>query len=307
MILDCHAHVASPSHLPDAFFHGWAENVCAGAPGPPDEARMREIEGLLRRVNGDPRCERLLAEMDEAGIDRAVLLVIDFGFAFPEPMDRMEANHREVRELMDTGRFIGFAGVDPRRGAAGQAMLENALGEQGFSGMKLYPPCGYSPSDPALFPFYEVCAAHGAPVLVHTGPTSPRLSFRHARPFEVEEAAFRFPTVNFILAHAGVVWHEDAALLAEFRPNVYLDLSGFQTEVRRGGFAEILHRHLRRGLSRKLLFGTDWPIYRLFGSQKDWVDAVRSTVAGLGYPSATADDVLGDNMARVLSRGAEAK
>ena len=300
MILDVHAHVAGSSHLPDAFFDGWAENLAGTLPGGAAGGRGPALRALLQRVNSDPGCERLLAEMDEAGIARTVLLVVDFGFAFPEARDAIDVSHAEVRALLRTGRFIGFAGVDPRRGEAGVRRFELALRDEGFVGMKLYPPCGYSPSDPRLFPYYELCAQHGAPVLVHTGPTSSRLSFQHARPLEIDEAALRFPRVPFILAHGAVVWHEDAALLAEYRPNVHLDLAGFQPLLRRGGLASTLDHHLRRGLARKLLFGTDWPIYRLFGTQREWVEAVRRTLLDLGQPEGVVADVLGGNLRRLL-------
>lgn len=300
MILDVHTHVASPKHLPDAFFDGWVDTLATALPGGAAPGRTAALRGMLGRINEDPRCERLLAEMDAAGIARAVLLVVDFGFAFPEAEDTAAACHAEVRSLVQGGRFLGFAGIDPRRGEAGVRRLEVALRDEGFVGVKLYPPCGYSPSDPRLFPYYDLCAQYGAPVLVHTGPTSARLSFQHARPFEIEEAAFRFPRVHFILAHAAVVWHEDAALLAEFRPNVHLDLSGFQPLHRRGGLSAVLGEHLRRGLGRKILFGTDWPIYRLFGTQGHWVEAVRRTISDLGYGQDVVDDVLGGNLRRLL-------
>jgi predicted TIM-barrel fold metal-dependent hydrolase len=34
--------------------------------------------------------------------------------------------------------------------------------------------------------------------------------------------------------------------------------------------------HISRGLSKKLLFGTDWPIYRFWGNQVGWVNAIKS-------------------------------
>lgn len=62
-------------------------------------------------------------------------------------------------------------------------------------------------------------------------------------------------------------------MLAAFRPNMYMDLSGFQADWRRGDLDSILLEHKRNGLLRKLLFGTDWPIHRIMGGQRQWVDA----------------------------------
>src|SRR5690606_8924801 len=99
----------------------------------------------------------------------------------------------------------------------------------GFCGLKLYPPCGYTANDPALFPFYEICAARGLPVLVHLGPTSSALRFDLAKPEFVEAAAFQFPGVGFILAHAATAYPAECAEICAFRPNVFLDVSGFQS------------------------------------------------------------------------------
>jgi predicted TIM-barrel fold metal-dependent hydrolase len=177
--------------------------------------------------------------------------------------------------LRHPDRFIVFAGIDPRRGLEGLDLLERAVRDWGFRGLKIYPPCGYSPDARELYPFYEICSYFRIPVLSHIGPTSPTLSFKHTRPEHIEDAAFQFPEVNFILGHAGVVWRDEAAMLAAFRPNVYLDMSGFQPHWKRGELDRILTVHKREGLLRKLLFGTDWPIYRLQGGQRQWVEAFR--------------------------------
>lgn len=301
MIVDAHAHVASATHLPDAFVEGWARNVAAASSGPAatDVAGVFE---LLRATVDDPGCDALRAQMDAAGIDLAVLLVVDFGLALPGREDAVDRAHEEVRALLADRRFAGFCGIDPRRGPAAVARVERALSREGFAGVKVYPPCGFSPSDPAMFPCYEVCARHAAPVLVHTGPTSPCLSFEHTRPLDVDAAARRFPDVPFVLGHGAAVFREEAALLAEFRPNVHLDLSGFQPAWRRGELGDVLGPLVRRGLHRKLLFGTDWPIYRFFGTQHDWVVAVTSTLAGLGCTPSQVDDIMGGNMLRLLRR-----
>jgi len=290
VIIDCHAHVASTAFLPKSFFDGWVQTMKAGM-GPMSESQERRLTDLFDRLCADPDCEQLLAQMDEAGIDQTVLLLIDFGLAFPGAADVQEL-HLRTRDLMrrHPGRFVGFAGVDPRRGREGLDLFERAVTEWGFQGLKLYPPCGYSPSDPRLFPFYEICARHRLPVLTHVGPTSAALSFQHTRPWDVDDAALKFPGVNFILAHGGVVWHEDAALLARFRPNVFLDVSGFQAELKNGRFPPILRGHLAQGLGRKLLFGSDWPIYRFFGSQAHWVSVLKGYAA---EGALSADDLEG--------------
>lgn len=294
-IVDCHSHVASSRYIPDAFFDGWVDNIEANTAAAPP--RQREVlTRMFRAINDDPLCDEYVAQMDAAGISRAVLLIIDFKYVYGEPFEDMVAIYAAHRQVLDRhpGRFICYAGVDPRRGAAGVDLLEIGLRDYGFSGLKLYPPCGFDPSDPRLFPYYELCAARQAPVLSHVGPTTPTLSFRHARPEGMDEAARRFPKVNFILGHAGSTHYQDAALIAEYRPNVFLDLSGFQSATRRGGFQDLIRFHRNHGIVNKLLFGTDWPIHRLAGEQSKWTRAFHQLVE---------DEVLNeDELERIMHR-----
>jgi len=272
MIIDCHTHLASPAALPEVFFEGWRENIRRLLPPGLSERHQDRLAARFGLNPLDPDGDRHVAEMDAAGVGAAVSLIIDFGVAFPEhapPLAELFAAHRALAES-HPGRFAVFAGVDPRRGAAGLELFERSLVEWGFRGLKLYPPCGFSPSDAALDPYYDLCAQHRVPVLTHTGPTSPRLSFQHTRPSDVEAAAHRHPGVDFILGHGAIVHREEAALLAGYRPNVYLDTAGFQALWRRGDWAETLSYFKQRGLLRKLLFGTDWPIHRQYGPLKRW-------------------------------------
>ncbi len=267
MILDCHTHLACPEALPAIFYRGWQDNIARLLPpGLPERHRLR-IQSQFGPPEADPGGDRHVAAMDAAGIDAAVSLIVDFGVVFPDqvpPLEEVYALHRAVAER-HPGRFLLFAGVDPRRGVRGLELFERSLRDWGFRGLKLYPPCGFSPSDPSLDPFYALCQEHGVPVLTHLGPTSPVLSFQHTRPEDVEPAAFRHPKVDFILAHGAVVHREAAGLLAGYRPNVYIDTSGFQVLRQRREWAQTLSWFKQQGLVRKLLFGTDWPIHRQYG------------------------------------------
>lgn len=273
MILDCHTHLASPHTLPEPFFEGWGENIRRLLPPDLPERHRAKIAARYRLDRPDPNGDHHVAELNAAGIDVAVSLIVDFGFAFEghvPPIEDVFALHHAMA-LRHPGRFWVFAGIDPRRGQAGVDLFARSLNEWGVRGLKLYPPCGYSPSDRALDPYYDLCAQHHVPVLTHTGPTTPKLSFQHTHPADVEGAAHRFPTVNFILAHGAVVHREDAALLAEYRPNVYVDTAGFQVAIKRGEWNDALMRYKRQGILRKLLFGSDWPIHAEHGPLSGWL------------------------------------
>lgn len=305
MIIDSHAHIALEQALPVRFFDGWVDNLDRLLPPDAPPTQRAALSALFRRLNQDPGCDKLVAEMTRAGIAKTVLLLVDFGFAYHEEHARLEEVYVLHRQIMarHPGRFIVFAGVDPRRGMAGLDLFETALRDWGFRGFKLYPPCGYSPDARELDPFFELCAHYRVPVLSHIGPTSPTLSFKYTRPEHIEDAAFRFPSVNFILGHAGVVWRQEATLLAAYRPNVYLDMSGFQPDWRRGDLAGILAEHKRNGVLRKLLFGTDWPIHRLLGDQRQWVEAFCQCARDGVISDEELDWLFCRNAAHVLGEG----
>jgi uncharacterized protein len=301
MIIDCHCHIASHRILPQQFFGGWSRTVKSNLSPQLNTASQSRIDDLLCELNEDPGCYRLLGQMDEAGIDKAVLLVIDFGLAYKEIKATIEEVHLEHKKLLDrSDRFIAFSNVDPRRGKEGLDLFEKAVRQWGFAGMKLYAPCGYSPSDRQLFPYYEICRELHLPVLTHVGPTTATLSFRNTHPTDVDDAAFHFPEVNFILGHAATTHYQEAALLAQYRPNVYLDLSGFQAAVNRHEFKGIMQWHLSRGLGRKLLFGTDWPIFRFWGTQQDWVGQLEALQAEHVLNDQDLHNILGENILSIL-------
>ncbi len=287
--------------MPQEFFNGWLRTIKSNLPFRPIPAQEERLDELLFELNEDPDCISLLREMDDAGIDQAVLLVIDFGLAYKSIELTIEEIHLAHKKLLDrSDRFLAFSNVDPRRGQEGLDLFEKAVREWGFSGMKLYPPCGYSPDARNVFPYYEICRELHLPVLTHIGPTTATLPFRHTQPQCVDDAAFHFPDVNFILGHAAVTHYQDAALLAQYRPNIFLDLSGFQTAINRDEFRNVINWHLSRGLGRKLLFGSDWPIHRFWGKQRDWVEKVTALEPELLMSKEQIDDVLGNNLLGIL-------
>lgn len=236
---------------------------------PPGDASLRESYVATLQ---DHDCDELVAEMDRSGVERTVLLVPDFTFALKDcslTIEEMFERHAQIL-ARHPGRFEVMGGVDPRWGKDGVDLFERFIARWGFSGLKLYPPCGYRPDDRMLFPFYEICAQRRLPVVIHMGPTSPALSFATARPEFVDGAALAFPDVPYILAHGATAHASECADLCTYRPNVYLDVSGFQTiEPLDPDFAA-LRLLLRRGIPHKVLYGTDWPVFRTSGSQAEF-------------------------------------
>jgi uncharacterized protein len=275
-IIDGHVHVSSTRFLPRSLIEASVRNMTVALEANGLPGRENTILELYLSKLQDHNCDEFVREMNEAGIDQAALLVPDFTFAVKDAelnITEMIRQHAEIIER-HPGRFYYMCGVDPRWGQESVDIFERAVTEQGCSGFKLYPPCGYSPSDKRLYPYYEVCRAHRLPVLLHTGPTAPLLTFNYSDPMLIDDAAREFDDVSFILAHGGVNNIETSCLLGAYRPNIYIDFSGYAASVDSEGPENSLRHLFARNLNHKLIFGTDWPIFKLRGSYKELVAKV---------------------------------
>jgi len=298
-IIDCHAHIASFDFLPKSFFNAWSQTVTRQLGFP--EQNIDRVKELLFGLLNDTDADIWIEEKRNAGIEKSVLLVIDFGLAFDDVLPIQELTDKCIKIVQKNPHsFIPFFGIDPRRGLYGVTLFEQAI-TAGFKGLKLYPPCGFSPSDPSLFPYYKLCELQQIPVLIHTGPSSSLLSFKGCLPSDTDDAARMFPKVNFILGHAGVVNYKEASLMAQYRSNIYLDLSGFQCHIANDELYKALHYHLKSKVGRQLLFGTDWPIHRLANSQKQCVALLKEALHKVEAKPKEIDDIFYGNAAEILN------
>lgn len=300
VIVDGHCHLASSRCIPRDFFVGVAQNMARKNSVRERPGEAQNLGRLLELQYQDHDADRLVRKMDEAGIARTVLLAPDFTFVFRSnySLEDMAAQHAAVR-ARHPGRFHVFFGVDPRWGTSGYDLFERSLDRHGFEGLKVYPPCGFSPSDERMFPLYEICAARGLPVLLHTGPTTPTLDFRYADPYLIDAAAKRFPSVNFILAHGGVNFVEQAKLMCNYRPNVYLDFSGFPAAMSASGWRQHLADLFSQDINHKIIFGTDWPVFSL---KDDLAAMVSGLLEDTGPMHKLADSVVADIMAGTIEK-----
>jgi len=298
-MIDAHCHVASRRFISRTFVDGAVKNLLAmhEATGLPPNPRLADqyMESLE-----DHGCDELVRQMDEAGIAWTVLLLPDFTYVMRDYELTIEEMFRLHHEILKRhpGRFHVMAGVDPRWGKDAVTLFQKGVDDLGFRGLKLYPPCGYRTDDRALYPFYEICAAADIPVLVHIGPTTSALGFEYARPGFIDEPARAFPKIKFILAHAATAHTEECAMQCAFRPNVYADISGFQS-MAHDMEASGVHHLLRTGIAHKLLFGTDWPVFREDGTQADHVDLFMGAVRE-DYSEAQIRLVARDNARRLF-------
>ena len=85
-------------------------------------------------------------------------------------MTRGYSKHlEELQELQrdNPETVLPFLAVDPRRIGIEELVREQVV-DGAFKGVKLYPPLGYLPTHPNLYPIYRLCVKHNIPVTVHT-------------------------------------------------------------------------------------------------------------------------------------------
>jgi predicted TIM-barrel fold metal-dependent hydrolase len=261
-IIDAHVHIPSDRYLPGSFTDPIIDNMYSAISKYAPTVKRETIEETYKKNLSDHECDELIKEMDKSGVGQTILLLPDFTYQLKDTqhnIDEMIAIHVQVLEKYPD-RFYLFVGVDPRWGEKGLGIFTKYLEERKIHGLKVYPPCGYYPTEEMLKPYYELCSQHKLPVIFHTGPTSPVFKSKYSDIRCIDEVAYEYPDVNFILAHGGVMNVDEAVLLCAFRPNVYLDISGFLASFDSSGPINALQSLFKRKINHKIIFGTDWPI-----------------------------------------------
>ena len=160
--------------------------------------------------------------------------------------------------------LIPFGSVDPARGAEAVRMAKRQI-EAGARGFKFHPSSqAFTPSDPSVYPVYEVIQEAGLPALFHSGQTGAGAGMRggggirlkYSNPMYLDDVAVDFPDMPIIIAHPSFPWQEEALSVATHKPQVYIDLSGWSPKY----FAPILIQYANTLLKNKMLFGTDFPV-----------------------------------------------
>jgi predicted TIM-barrel fold metal-dependent hydrolase len=163
----------------------------------------------------------------------------------------------------------------------------------GAVALKVHPVHGGFPANHrALYPAYEICQSAGLPVIVHCGTsTFPGALNQYADPLLLDDVLRDFRALDIVLAHGGRGWWYDAAaFLALGNDHVWIELSGLPPSRLQTYYA----RHNWARLTRRMIFGTDWP--GIPGIAKN-----ARAVAALCPDGDTADLVLAGNAARVYN------
>jgi predicted TIM-barrel fold metal-dependent hydrolase len=262
-------------------------------------------------INGDP--DPIIARMDKLEIDCTVLVgvgVRDLGVVtirdslvfrvpwllktfgvwksryivnsrrfqetlLPQPdNDRVEAAIRKYPK-----RFRGFIFVNPTHPGTLDEVQRRL--SAGFCGIKMallqYPADLNGPQVSALC---EIAASRRIPVFFHQGLT--------AAASDPTAMIGRFPNVNFIIAHAGVQYFEQAIALARAHRNVWLDTSSYFVTLSK---LRLLIREVGAG---KLVLGSDVPVMASDSGQ------ALNKIRALEISDRERSAILGNNLKQIL-------
>jgi predicted TIM-barrel fold metal-dependent hydrolase len=241
VLVDAHMHVGKLSTVSPAW-HRWADGFGDGA----TIERVYDGDGVIIP-------ERFSEYLDAEGVDTALL--------FCEYSPKV-AGLQPIEDLLplakhDPRRIRLVANINPHLHYPVADELERQLG-LGAVALKLHPVHGgYQANDRALYPAYEVCRSRGIPVIVHCGTSNfPGSMNSCADPVLLDEVLRDFPALDIVLAHGGRGWWYDAAaFLALSYENVWIELSGLPPRR----LPEYYSRHNFARLTRRFIFGTDWP------------------------------------------------
>lgn len=225
-----------------------------------DEDFKRQVR-MPETMRGGVALDDYLAMMDEAGIERSLLIAVRAGDMKIE--GSFEVPYEYVAEACAQypARFSGLAGVDPTRGMQGLRDLERAVEEYGFVGAHWYPHWFSMPPDAAqIYPYYAKCCELGIPIMMQVGQNLVYSRTRRlptvANPMLLDRVAIDFPELALIGIHIGVPWTDEMISMCWKHDNVYTAGDAYAP---RHWPAQLVHYADTYG-SRKVLFGTDWPV-----------------------------------------------
>jgi predicted TIM-barrel fold metal-dependent hydrolase len=231
--------------------------------------------------------EKLLAEMDEAGVATGVITGRNTGSGFGT------VTNEEVAAIAARypGRFIACGGVNPVDTAAALREVDRIAGEWRMPAISMEP--GFAPepmraNDRRLYSIYERCAERGLPVILTLSlMTGPDVSY--CLPVDVDQVAHDLPGLKLVIAHACWPWVQPMLGVAFRRTNVYLSPDIYAINLPgRDDFAVAARTYLQD----RFLFASGYPFAPVGGA----VQAYRA----LGFTGEAADKIFRRNAVALL-------
>ncbi|HYV67210.1 MAG TPA: amidohydrolase family protein [Myxococcales bacterium] len=270
MIVDAHVHLF-PHRLAEAVRRWFDEHAW----------------GIRYRSSVD----EAIGTLQKGGIDRCVVLPYAHKPGMASALNdftlELARAHPEVVPCCTA--FPGEDGIE--------RLLDEALGEQGFHGVKIHSHVmRVAPDDPRLDPVWRASARHRKPVVIHCGrePASGEYGVdvrALSGAARLRRALVRHPEAICIVPHLGM--DEPAAfeaLLGEFE-NLYLDT----TMAIAGYFPDAPDLEMLRRRPERILYGTDFP-----NLPYEWDRELR-VIRGLRLAPAQEQLILSGNAVRLFA------
>ena len=241
--IDFHVHLPTPDWL-DGSMAGYVEAAEAYFRSSVTRQSLEELAAFYRGLEV-----------------KAVLLAWDAETATGRPRVPNETVAAACRDYPDV--FTGMGSVDPRKGEAAVAEVEN-IAALGLRGVKFHPSMqAFAPDDPQYWPVFAACERNGLLALFHTGtsgigarqPGGQGVRIDLAHPLKLDPVAAAHPELTVVAAHFGWPWHVDLIAMALHKTNVYIDISGWSP---RRIPAEVT-RELKGRLASQFVWGSDFP------------------------------------------------
>jgi uncharacterized protein len=206
------------------------------------------LEALYEGAAIDPA--RFDAHLAAEGVDVAVVLA-----EYSPKVTGIQTAEDMAALVSDRVRFA--ANVNPHLHYPVEEELARQL-DLGAVACKIHPVhAGFPANDRSMYPAYALCQEAGIPLVVHCGTsTFPGSMNAFADPILLDDVLRDFRSLDVVLAHGGRGWWYDAAaFLALSHEQVWIELSGLPPSRLRDYYA----RQSWPRLTRKMIFGTDWP------------------------------------------------
>ncbi len=214
--------------------------------------------------------DKLVAEMDRLGIQYTCVSGLGIGHGKQDHTDyakfslgSLSPNNDDVLQAMKKypDRIIGLGVLDLDKHTPGTI---GELKAAGFRGLKITRP-RRNYNDDAYMPFYEEAERQNLSILFHTGmilttcfDKEDDVDSDRMRPILLDRVARRCPNLKMVLAHLGYPWHEEAATMVRYHPNVFVDFTasayGWRNRLAPADFARML---FWKDAFQKVVFGTD--------------------------------------------------
>jgi predicted TIM-barrel fold metal-dependent hydrolase len=250
----------------------------------PEDSKLEDYLDFLE-ISISEIADRLVDEMDEAGIDICTPLMMDMAYCkkfggavkgFEAQMTETVAAVEAVNKRHNRTRMLPFIAADPNREGVSD-IVRDALTSGVFKGVKIYPVMGFTPDDKRLYPIYEYCVANNTPITAHcqNGGIPGFGEYYHLADPKYWAAVLKdFPALTLNLAHNDTTrgrdtWQGKIAELIRAYPSVYTDIS-YDLEMwfmPRRYFKSVKHMLGTPKIQDRVLYGTDWYMGRCFWTE----------------------------------------